>query len=370
MHKQTLFVLLLGMAFIVACTGRPNASSRKGPTVTPGVQAPAAESRQSPPSTVVQERYRLRIPPLPSSSDSAANEKKFPMLVLIHGCAQDAEVMEKGSRMNAEADRVGFFVLYPQQAKGRNPYNCWRWFDPDNRAANRGELAEILGMMDEVMARYPIDPKRVFVAGLSSGGATAAALMACHPDRFQGAALHSSPAFDVASNELAALTVMRYGPAPFQNPLGSKCKPALHHQRLLVIHGTDDDVVHPLHAERLMSQFSVNGSQAQSWTLNLSQNGERESDVKCYSRSDSDSQSCLIRVNGEKHAWSGGIEQDFFDPKAFSASELISKFLIEGEMPFKAPGVVPANSAQGLNQHRGRKPIVSRPSTQASEAGF
>lgn len=292
-------------------------------------------------TTVIGERYRLYVPPTGSGSrfGSSRRATKRPLLVLIHGCDQNAESMQAGTNMDAEARRLGFFVLYPDQQKNRNKYNCWRWFDPANRRPNSGELGEILAMLDEVAKSHPVDLAKVYVSGLSSGGATAVALMACHPDRFQGAAFVSSPAFDVANTEVGALAVMRFGPPPFHQPFGTTCSPQLKNQRLLVIHGTDDDVVNPRHSIVLVNQFAFLGFTESARQLKLDSMGHLPTEVKCYDSKEADSEACLVRVKGLKHSWAGGLEQNYFEPKAFSATELISKFLIQKEEPFAASAV-------------------------------
>lgn len=293
---------------------------------------PSRPSRdeQVAPTTEVGTQYRLFIPGRMKSDRS-----KRALVIVVHGCEQDAKVMQANSGMDAEANQHGYFVLYPDQVKGRNSHNCWRWFDRKNREPNSGELAEILATLDTVSKRHAIDKKRIFITGLSSGGATAAALLACHPERFKGAALFASPAFDIANNEVQAVAVMRLGPPFMRGFLISSCKPSLKNQRLLVVHGMSDSVVNPLHGRRLINQFIPNGTPEQTLLLKLQIPGSHETTSRCYSVESANSEACLIQVSGLKHAWAGGTAADYFDPAGFSSGELISKFLVGNESPFE-----------------------------------
>lgn len=276
--------------------------------------------------TEVKERYRFFAP------SRAAD--KVPLLVMLHGCDQNAKEFEAGTEMDGYAERFGFAVLYPDQLKGRNMANCWRWFDPENRRPESGELAEIKSMIDEVVREHAtIDPQQIFVAGISSGAATAAALLACYPAEIQGAALHSSPALNAADNEFAAMAVMKFGPSTWSDFwVTETCEPTQTQKRFLVIQGEKDSVVNPKHADRLIEQFTVGNAPLIPYKMSLSQAGEKP--VEILGRVTSSSQSFLVTVERMKHAWAGGESKKYFDPKAFSASELVARYLVRGEMLF------------------------------------
>src|SRR4051812_17609192 len=132
-----------------------------------------------------------------------------PLVCMLHGCTQDAAGFAVATRMNEAADRHRFAVVYPEQQRGENPQACWNWFLPEHQARGAGEPAAIAATVREVMGTtspWTIDSRRVFVAGLSAGGAMAAILAATHPDLFAGVAVHSGPADPPAPRGGAALS--------------------------------------------------------------------------------------------------------------------------------------------------------------------
>ena len=271
--------------------------------------------------------YRLYVPQI-AQKDPAS---KRPLVVVLHGCLQTADAMAQLTKMNEEADRAGFFVLYPDQAKGRHPMNCWMWFDPANRKHQGGELKTILNMVDEVKKEHPIDPAGVYVAGLSSGGATAAALLACHPKEFAGGALVASPAFGVASDEKSAQVAM--GEKPSKKKLAQEsCQPNEFKGPVLIVAGTKDRTVNPGHASLLAEQFASpeERKQANLASWHLIYPGELSSITACYGKP---SRVCRVLVDGLGHAWSGGHLFSFSEPRGPSTAELVRRFIVEKEAP-------------------------------------
>ena len=310
---------------------------------------------------------------MPSRATKKTNEEQtnssnlWPLLVVLHGCDQDAAAFEHGSRMNEQAERAGFVVLYINQKPGRNLFNCWRWFDPKNRNRGSGELAEIIEIVDRFAATNELNPKEFYVAGISSGGATAAALLTRYPEYFAGACLHSSPALDVADNQLTATYVQKFGPVEIPEAVGkfaqqmsevplvasipgmkSVLENSLHHatdlpqtqaktgrrQRVVVIHGDKDKVVNPRHADRLIAQLVGEKRNREHRKLALDQIGQLKTNVTFFPASAAFGAGCLIRVADMQHAWAGGFRQKYFEPRAFSACEFIAEFLILGREPF------------------------------------
>jgi poly(hydroxyalkanoate) depolymerase family esterase len=277
-------------------------------------------------TTVVNERYRVFVP--------ARALGQTPLLVMIHGCDQNAADFEAGSQMNRYAEEFGFAVLYPDQLKGRNMANCWRWFDPSNRRPGSGEIGEIKMMIDEVIRDHDVDAHNVYVAGISSGAATAAALLACYPQDIQGAALHSGPALNSADNEFAAMAAMRFGPSSWLDFWATQtCQPERSQKRLVIIQGKKDMVVHPKHAEKLLQQFAGEAAKTHSFSMEISHAGDKSVGVTGVVTPSS--QTYLLQVDRMRHAWAGGLKQKYFDPSAFSASELVARFVIRGEPVFK-----------------------------------
>lgn len=177
-----------------------------------------------------------------------------PLVVVLHGCEQDADAIAAASRWNDLAEKEGFLVLYPNQQWGRNPYNCWNWFLPLNQERGLGEPAEIVAAVAAVRASYAVDPGRVYVAGLSAGAVTAADLLACYPDVFSAGGIHSGLSYALATNAVDALDVMKNGPAG--RVRAGLCDPAAFRGRVMIVHGSDDAVIRPDNADRTAADFS------------------------------------------------------------------------------------------------------------------
>lgn len=179
---------------------------------------------------------------------------RAPLVVVLHGCEQDADAIAASTRWNALAEKEGFLVLYPNQQWGRNPYNCWNWFLPLNQSAVAGEPAEIAAAATAAKVVYPVDPDRVYVAGISAGAATAATMLSCYPDLFAAGGIHSGVSYGLAATPGEALDVMKNGPGSRKN--GGLCDPGAYKGSVFVIHGSSDAVIAPSNADRLVADFS------------------------------------------------------------------------------------------------------------------
>jgi len=265
--------------------------------------------------------YRLYLPA------AAARGDRLPLMVMLHGCKQDAEVFAQGTRMNEIAERHDFIVLYPEQSRTANPYGCWNWFQPAVLEGG-GEAGAIVRIVRRVAKAYPVDTTRVYVAGMSAGGAMASVLACRHGALFAACAVHSGLKYGAAASASAALAAMRDG-APgsaWELPRRAPFVPTL------VIHGDRDQTVDPVNAGQIIEQARLaagNGAPAQALVESTRRvAGARRPYVQRDYVRDGKVVLRLIAVEGLDHAWSGGDAlHPFNDPKGPDASRLIWDFM-------------------------------------------
>jgi poly(hydroxyalkanoate) depolymerase family esterase len=266
------------------------------------------------------------------------------IVCMLHGCTQDPAAFAAATAMNATADRHGFVVVYPGQARSRNAQGCWNWFLPDHQQRGAGEPHLIAGIVGELLAREPapkLDPARIFVAGLSSGGAMALTLAACYPDLFAAVAVHSGLPYRSAHDVGSAFAVM--GGATANRPADGHAMHAAmgRHARAvpsLVLHGTADRTVAPGNARQILSQAMAANHLADPHTPAHDPRHPSHSERlhapggMSYTRSRwIDARGALmhesIEVDGLGHAWSGGVAGgSYTDPRGPSATEAIWAF--------------------------------------------
>ncbi len=255
-------------------------------------------------------RYRLYRPP------GIGFLERVPLLVMLHGCTQDAQSFAASTRMNAIALRQRFMVLYPEQDALANPNRCWSWFDA--RAA--GEADSIVRAIDQVVRLYPVDPQRVAVAGLSAGASMAALLASRHPLRFSAACMHSGIAPGASRSSATALSAMqgRRHAAPLE--VGHALPP------LLIVHGSDDRVVSQRNAVA-SAELWAQASDARAGTRRVVQRGNRYAmEITDYLSGPRLAVS-LCEVRGLGHAWSGGGSgHAHSDSRGPDASRLLAAF--------------------------------------------
>ncbi len=182
-----------------------------------------------------------------------------PLVVVLHGCTQTAAAYDHGSGWSDLADRHGFALLFPEQTRANNSNLCFNWFASGDTRRGQGEAASIAQMVRHMLASHDLDSSRVFINGLSAGGAMTAAMLATYPELFAGGAIIAGLAYGVADNVPQALERMRGQGMPSRRALASKIANASDHARpwptLSVWHGTADTTVVPANAAVIVDQW-------------------------------------------------------------------------------------------------------------------
>lgn len=182
------------------------------------------------------------------------------MVVALHGCTQSAQVYDRGSGWSKLAEAHGFVVVYPEQQRSNNPQGCFSWFLPDDTARDGGEALSIRQMVDEAIRKWGIDRRRVFVTGLSAGGAMASAMLATYPDVFNGGAIIAGLPYGCATTVEEAFAAMLGKRTRPQHALGDRVRMASSHRgpwpKISVWHGSADPIVRPSNAEDVIRQWA------------------------------------------------------------------------------------------------------------------
>jgi len=181
------------------------------------------------------------------------------LVVVLHGCGQTAAGYNHGAGWATLARHYGFALLIPEQVVSNNANRCFNWFNPEDTARDRGEAASIRQMIARMTADHGIDQRRIFITGLSAGGAMTSVMLATYPEVFAAGAIIAGLPFGVANDVREALTIMRATPVRTPHRLGDLVRKASHHQgpwpRLSVWHGTVDGVVAPANAREIVKQW-------------------------------------------------------------------------------------------------------------------
>jgi poly(hydroxyalkanoate) depolymerase family esterase len=267
-----------------------------------------------------------------------------PLVCMLHGCTQDPAAFAAATLMNDTADRHGFVVLYPGQAVANNPTRCWNWFLPQHQRRDEGEPAAIAGLVRDLIgtsSECMVDPARVFVAGLSAGGAMAAILAACYPDLFAAAAVHSGLGYGAATSMTSAFEVMAGadGDADAQGlaayaAMGNHARPV----PSIVIHGNADRTVATANAINVLRTAMIANHLAAPDTCDHDVThptslwhgqavGERPYTQSRWADRRGVLMHELIEIDGLGHAWSGGAAgHPHTDPQGLRASDAIWTF--------------------------------------------
>ena len=276
--------------------------------------------------------YKLFLPP-------ARRAQRLPLVVMLHGCKQTPDDFALGTQMNAHAAQSGCAVAYPSQSRLYNPSGCWNWFRPSDQGRGHGEPAIIAGLTRELLATRPLDPARVYIAGLSAGGAMAAILGAAYPELYAAVGVHSGVRQGVAVGLASALATMRDGAGPIE---AAHAETSPHRQPVIVFHGDADTTVNPRNAVEVYLQsipssgdrVAVSGATLQETIETREAPGGRRFTRTAWAQPDGRVIAELWVVHGAGHAWSGGdAGGSYTEPQGPNASAEMLRFFLSHPRP-------------------------------------
>ena len=296
----------------IAAGGMPaqGMKTTQEPDLPPGAKF-LSKSHKSPHG---QRTYRLYIPAKTSASP-------MPLIVMLHGCTQTAEDFAIGTGMNTVAEEFGCMVAYPTQPSGANAQKCWNWFRPEDQARDRGEPALVAGIVGDILRDHPVDPARVYIAGLSAGAAAAVIVASAYPEMFSAVGAHSGLAAGSARDVPSAFAAMRSGAA---GKAHSTAVPTI------VFQGKADTTVHPQNGHAVIAQAVQSMAGLRKISVVEASSSGRKVHRSAHQDEAGRTMAELWEIEGAGHAWAGGNAQgSYTDPKGPDASRQMVRFFLQ-----------------------------------------
>ncbi|MES2072045.1 MAG: PHB depolymerase family esterase [Pseudomonadota bacterium] len=275
--------------------------------------------------------YKLFIP-------SSYHGQALPLVVMLHGCTQNPDDFALGTGMNRIAEEQQCLVAYPAQSQAANSSKCWNWFNALDQQRDQGEPSIIAGITREIMDHYSVDPRQVFIAGMSAGGAMAVILGSTYPDLYAAVGIHSGLPYAAAQDLPSALSAMKG-----RGHHNGKADQALQQIPVIVFHGDLDNTVSPRNGDQIIAQ-SLADTQAPAGKdgplkSKVAVESGRAGHGHAYTRtvhSGEDGKSVAEQwlVHGVGHAWSGGSQRGTYtDPKGPDAAREMMRFFSTHPQP-------------------------------------
>lgn len=261
--------------------------------------------------------YKLYVP-------SAYKGRPLPLVVMLHGCNQSPDDFAVGTRMNQCAEEQAFIVAYPAQSSSANASRCWNWFNASEQQRGQGEPSILAGITQQIMRDFAIERGRVYVAGLSAGGAAAAVLGVNYPDLFAAVGVHSGLACGAARDMPSAFAAMRQGSGATAGQAHADGAPPT-----IVFHADDDKLVNPVNADQVIAQANVTKGLDTTVVRGTAQGGIgfiRTSHIDGAGRPMFEQ----WVLHGAGHAWSGGSPAgSYTEPRGPDASREMVRFFLQ-----------------------------------------
>ncbi|MFL5530579.1 MAG: alpha/beta hydrolase family esterase [Gemmatimonadales bacterium] len=259
--------------------------------------------------------YKLYVP-------ASRTGQPMPLIVMLHGCTQSPDDFAAGTGMNALAEEHGCLVAYPAQPSSANANKCWNWFNANDQGRGRGEPSLIAGITRQIMKDHRVDPSRVYVAGLSAGGAAAAIMGAAYPELYAAVGVHSGLPVGAARDIPSAFAAMRQGGAG--SGLSTRVIPTI------VFHGDKDFTVNVSNGDAVVAQSKATATGLQS-TVQRGQAPGGHAYSRTVHTNPSGKALCeQWTIHGAGHAWAGGSSSgSYTDPRGPNASQEMVRLFFE-----------------------------------------
>ncbi len=266
--------------------------------------------------------YKLYIP-------GGYRGQAVPLVVMLHGCTQTAVDFAAGTRMNRLAEEKTFLVAYPEQASSANGSKCWNWFRAADQHHDVGEPSLIAGITRQIMQTHRVDGSRVYIVGMSSGGAMAAIMAATYPDLYAAAGIHSGLPYGAAHDLSSGFAAMRRG-APQHTRHPARAIP------VIVFHGDRDTTITAVNADRVLDQWLIASDEKTGRVhrahIDVTVKQGQVTNGHAYTRSiyyNAHKQPIAEKwiIHGAGHAWAvGSSNGSFTDPKGPDATAEMIRF--------------------------------------------